>query len=229
MRPNHSLSYQRYSVRFATHLLGSLLALFLCGTFAIAPLHGQRKAVFDLNKALQQFEQQVKKGVAITFTLTSQGSKPQEGYTWLYGRRFMLSMPGMEVAFDGSTLRIINQSERTYTLMTPSEQDLTAMNPLAYIQKTSQRYRITERKSPRGTVIYRFVPTQGTNVLGGVKYYEVTFDQQSQAPKRVDLYFDLGEQVSYTIHKIQPKEHITSQSFTFAPQEYKSLEVVDLR
>ena len=139
MRPNHSLSYQRYRVRFATHLLGSLLALFLCGTFAIAPLHGQRKAVFDLNKALQQFEQQVKKGVAITFTLTSQGSKPQEGYTWLYGRRFMLSMPGMEVAFDGSTLRIINQSERTYTLMTPSEQDLTAMNPLAYIQKTSQR------------------------------------------------------------------------------------------
>ncbi|MFC2708587.1 MAG: MetQ/NlpA family ABC transporter substrate-binding protein, partial [Porphyromonas asaccharolytica] len=135
MRPNHSLSYQRYSVRFATHLLGSLLALFLCGTFAIAPLHGQRKAVFDLNKALQQFEQQVKKGVAITFTLTSQGSKPQEGYTWLYGRRFMLSMPGMEVAFDGSTLRIINQSERTYTLMTPSEQDLTAMNPLALFYK----------------------------------------------------------------------------------------------
>ena len=62
-----------------------------------------------------------------------------------------------------------------------------------------------------------------------VKYYEVTFDQQSRAPKRVDLYFDLGEQVSYTIHKIQPKEHISSQSFTFAPQEYKSLEVVDLR
>ena len=141
----------------------------------------------------------------------------------------MLSMPDMEVAFDGSTLRIIKQSERTYTLMTPSEQDLTAMNPLAYIQKTSQRFRITERKSPRGTVVYRFVPTQGTNVLAGVKYYEVTFDQQSQAPKRVDLYFDLGEQVSYTIHKIQPKEHITSQSFTFAPQEYKSLEVVDLR
>jgi len=136
---------------------------------------------------------------------------------------------GMDVAFDGSTLRIINQSERTYTLMTPSEQDLTAMNPLAYIQKTSQRYRITERKSPRGTVVYRFVPTQGANVLAGVKYYEVTFDQQSRAPKRVDLYFDLGEQVSYTIHKIQPKEHISSQSFTFAPQEYKSLEVVDLR
>ena len=210
-------------------LLSSLFALFLCGAFAIAPLQGQRKAVFDLNKALQQFEQQVKKGVAITFTLTSQGTQPQEGYTWLYGHRFMLSMPGMEVAFDGSTLRIINQSERTYTLMTPSEQDLTAMNPLAYIQQTSQCFRITERKSPRGTVVYRFVPTQGTNVLAGVKYYEVTFDQQSQAPKRVDLYFDLGEQVSYTIHKIQPKVHITSQSFTFAPQEYKSLEVVDLR
>ena len=229
MRPNLSLSYPRHVAPFATRLFSALLALFVCGIFAIAPLQGQRKAVFDLNKALQQFEQQVKKGVAINFTLTAQGSKPQEGYTWLQGRRFMLSMPGMEVAFDGSTLRIINQSERTYTLMTPSEQDLTAMNPLAYIQQTSQRYRITERKSPRGTVIYRFVAKSGSGPLAGVKYYEVTFDQQSQAPKKVDLYFDLGEQVSYTIRKMQAKEHVTSQSFTFAPQEYKSLEVVDLR
>ena len=69
----------------------------------------------------------------------------------------------------------------------------------------------------------------GSGPLAGVKYYEVTFDQQSQAPKKVDLYFDLGEQVSYTIRKMQAKEHVTSQSFTFAPQEYKSLEVVDLR
>ena len=229
MRSNLSLSYQRHSAPLTMRLFGALLALFVCSTFAIAPLQGQRKAVFDLNKALQQFEQQVSKGVAITFALSSPGAPSQEGYTWLQGRRFMLSMPGMEAAFDGTTLRIINQKERTYTLMTPSEQDLTAMNPLAYIQKASQRYRITERKSPRGTVIYRFVAKSGSGPLAGVKYYEVTFDQQSQAPKKVDLYFDLGEQVSYTIRKMQAKEHVTSQSFTFAPQEYKSLEVVDLR
>ena len=57
MRPTLSLSYQRHTAHFATRLLGSLCALFLCGAFAIAPLQGQRKAVFDLNKALQQFEQ----------------------------------------------------------------------------------------------------------------------------------------------------------------------------
>lgn len=229
MRPTLTLSYPRYSAALAMRLCGSLLALLLCSALAIVPLQGQRKAVFDLNKALQQFEQQVSKGVAITFTLSSPGAQPEEGYTWLQGRRFMLSMPGMDAAFDGTTLRIINQKERTYTLMTPSEQDLTAMNPLAYIQKASQRYRITERKSPRGTVIYRFVAKNGSGPLAGVKYYEVTFDQQSQAPKKVDLYFDLGEQVSYTIRKMQSKVHVTSQSFTFAPQEYKSLEVVDLR
>ena len=229
MRPTLTLSYPRYSAALTMRFFGSLLALLVCSTLAIVPLQGQRKAVFDLNKALQQFEQQVSKGVAITFTLGSPGAQPEEGYTWLQGRRFMLSMPGMEAAFDGTTLRIINQKERTYTLMTPSEQDLTAMNPLAYIQKASQRYRITERKSPRGTVIYRFVAKSGSGPLAGVKYYEVTFDQQSQAPKKVDLYFDLGEQVSYTIRKMQSKVHVTSQSFTFAPQEYKSLEVVDLR
>lgn len=226
MRPIHTILHHKCATE---HLLGTLLALLLCGSYAIAPLQGQSKAVFDLNKALRQFEQQVTKGVAITFTLTSQGAQPQEGYTWLYGHRFMLSMPDMEVAFDGTTLRIINQSERTYTLMTPSQQDLTVMNPLAYLQHTAERYRITERKSPRGTVIYRFVPKEGSGALAGVKYYEVTFDQQSLAPQQVCLYFDLGEQVTYTIHKMQPKERITSQSFTFAPQEYKSLEVIDLR
>lgn len=234
MRPNYSPLYSNSAPR-SWRCLGALCtlgALLLCGVLAIAPLEAQRRSVFDLNKALQQFEQQVRRGVAINFTLTSQGQgqvSPQEGYTWLYGRRFMLSTPEMDVAFDGTTLRIINQKERTYTLMTPTEQDLAVMNPLAYLQQATQHYRITERKSPRGTVVYRFVPKSGTEALSGVKYYEVTFDQQSQAPRRVDLYFDLGEQVSYTIQKLQPKERVTSQSFTFAPQEYKSLEVVDLR
>lgn len=207
-----------------------LLFLLLLGSLSQSLVTAQSKSVFDLNKALQQLEQQIRTGVTIDFSLTSQSNtQPQKGYAWLCGQRFMLSMPDIEVAFDGTTLRIIKQSEGTYTLMTPTEQELLTMNPLAYIRQSSEHYRITQRNSPRGSVVYRFVPKDKGKTLSGINYYEVTFDQQSLAPKCLRLYFDLGEQISYIILKIQPKEHITSQSFTFAPQEYKSLEIVDLR
>lgn len=201
-----------------------LLVLPLCAV----PLQAQKSDTFDLQEALSRFEQQIQKGVEISFVMSGTSVQPpQQGYMWLAGVRFTLHVPGILSAFDGKTLRVIDQTERTYTLMTPSQQDLAVMNPLAYLNMPNKHYRIASGQ--QGAVSYRFVPQGNRPVLSGVKHYEVQFDRKSRQPKQVDLYFDSGDQVTYAIRKIQPKEHITAQSFTFAPQEYQALEVIDLR
>lgn len=205
-----------------------LLTLLL----GVNTLEAQANKTFDLLDALAKFKSQVESGIEVSFTISTQGlqtgqADQYDGVIWIKGQRFMLNTPELDVAYDGKTLRTINRTEKTFYLSEPTKQELGSLNPLAYINQTDKHYRITKGKQKPGFVTYRFTPTSGS--LSHVQQYEVTFSQQTSRPQQVDLIYGSNQKLSITVKSIRAKQRVSSQSFTFAPQEYKFLETIDLR
>lgn len=87
-----------------------------------------------------------------TVTVAEEVNAPMNypGTITMHGNQFLLTMYGLEAAYDGQTLYMYSGQTDELTLTSPSEQELTEANPFLFAKALVDVCNITERASNDG-------------------------------------------------------------------------------
>ena len=103
-----------------------------------------------------------------TITVSEEVNAPMNypGTLTLCGERFLLTMFGVEAAYDGKTLYMYNADIDELTLSNPTQQELLEANPFLYARALVNVCNVTERASNDGkqTIITLTTKDQSTGI-----------------------------------------------------------------
>ena len=90
-----------------------------------------------------------------TITVAEEVTAPMNypGALTMQGDKFLLSMYGLEAAFDGKTMYMYSAETDELTLSTPTEQELTQANPFLFAKALVSACNITEKASGENTIV----------------------------------------------------------------------------
>ena len=90
-----------------------------------------------------------------TITVAEEVTAPMNypGALTMQGDKFLLSMYGLEAAYDGKTMYMYSAETDELTLSTPTEQELTEANPFLFAKALVNTCNIVERASGENTIV----------------------------------------------------------------------------
>ena len=90
-----------------------------------------------------------------TITVAEEVTAPMNypGALTMQGDKFLLSMYGLEAAYDGKTMYMYSSETDELTLSTPTEQELTQANPFLFAKALVNACHITEKASGENTIV----------------------------------------------------------------------------
>ena len=197
---------------------------------SLAPMQAQTngKKVLDNAASLIRKSGDVKtEFTATTFTgTTEQGST--SGTMLLQGKKFQLNTPEMITWYDGKQQWCYVPETEEVNLTIPTEKEMQAVNPYAFLNLYKKGYDITMRES----------------TLRGEQTYEVHLLAQDAKLSAQEIYIDVRRSDylllcirvrqdkdwhRISIHSCQGGQKIQESDFTFPKEKYPNAELVDLR
>lgn len=90
-----------------------------------------------------------------TITVAEEVTAPMNypGALTMQGDKFLLSMYGLEAAYDGKTMYMYSAETDELTLSTPTEQELTEANPFLFAKALVNTCNIVEKASGENTIV----------------------------------------------------------------------------
>ena len=112
-------------------------AIILCVMLSVLPALAQTKATADQVLAQAVSKISGAKGVTAQFSLSGSGISGS-GTIKAQGGKFSVTMPGIQVWYNGKDLYTYNKKTSETTLVKPTAQELAEANPLAYVGNASK-------------------------------------------------------------------------------------------
>jgi len=107
-----------------------------------------------LNSFLANLEQKTLQS-DFTITVAEEVTAPMNypGALTMQGDKFLLSMYGLEAAYDGKTMYMYSAETDELTLTTPTEQELVEANPFLFAKALVNACNIVEKASGENTIV----------------------------------------------------------------------------
>lgn len=194
-----------------------LLLLFSMGKLvAVTPTEALEKGKAKIVAA---------KNLSASFTMQVNG-RNVTGKIQQKGKKFSIESGESSNWYNGTDLYTYLPAKGETTVFRPTTEDLAQVNPLVYIQSTSN-YKITGTKNPKaGVETVVLVPKKSGT---GVKSVTIELDSKTYLPKAIKLLPQTGGPVTVTISGVKLNGNIADSSFEYPKARYPKAKIIDMR
>lgn len=170
--------------------------------------------------------------VKVGFTATTFSGTTEQGSTngtiLLQGKKMQLSTDDMKMWCNGKTQWSLMSESGEVNVSTPTEREMTSMNPYSFLNLYKKGYKMTARQTK----------------LRGKDAYEIHLLARSSKNNAQEIYVDVAKNDysllcirvrqdntwnRISIRSIQGNKHFSDADFEFPKSEYPNVEVIDLR
>ena len=153
-----------------------------------------------------------------TLTVSESANSPLNypGAITLHGRQFVLTMFGLDAAYDGETLYMYSGDTDELTLSTPTEQELLEANPFLYAQALVNVCHITEHpvtETPTPVTLITLTPKDQSI---GINKFTLKVRTEDLMPLSIEL---KEKQKTTTVRLNNPQFISTEPSFIIVPDK----------
>ena len=150
-----------------------------------------------------------------TITVSEEVNAPLNypGKITMHGRNFLLTMFGIEAAYDGKTLYMYSGDVDELTLSNPTEQELLEANPFLYAKALVNVCNITERGSSDGKQTIITLTPKDQSI--GINRFSLRVRNEDLMPLQVDL--KEGKKMT-TLRLTKPAFVTTQSKYTIEPE-----------
>jgi outer membrane lipoprotein-sorting protein len=212
------------------------LLVFLFIAFASVSVFAQKdpKAKTVLDGVSQKYKSL--KGLQASFEFTYGESadivsKSQKGEIAIKGEKYHLKLPEQEIFNNGKTVWTYiesgNYKEVTINNASEMEEELTPSSVYTIYQKGYDYWLIGE-KNVKGVIIQE-IELASNNSNSPFKRVKLFIDKNKKDLIGWEIYDDQGGVFKYKFNSINTEVNLPDAYFTFNPQEYGKVEIIDLR
>lgn len=165
------------------------------------------------------------KGVEAKFTVYNSGYSGG-GEIKTLGNKFKVTLPDVEVWYNGKDLYTYNKRTAETTVVTPTQEELSESNPLAYVTGAAGKY----------NVAFSTVKKTGKNVLeltpktkGEIKRITLTLNKADGAPQKIVVEPSSGNPITADITSFKTGVTLSPADFEYPKSKYPKVELIDLR
>lgn len=162
----------------------------------------------------------------IAYSVNS-GGKSGNGSLFSFGNKFKLTLPDVKVWYNGKDMYTYNSQTKETTLMIPTSEEVSEVNPLQYIKNWKKDYTAsfsTEKKN--GKYIVDLLPKIKNST---VKKVTVTINARDFMPEKFTGEPVSGSSVSILISSLKKGVPVNSSDFEYPKSLYPKVEIIDLR
>lgn len=144
---------------------------------------------------------------AFTVTLATENEQPMtySGQLTMHGEKFLLTILGMEAAYDGETMYMYQAETEELTLSHPAQDELYQTNPFLFAKALAQSAQVSEKAAADGkTVLITLIPD---DPAGEVQRLSLRVRTRDNMP----LYLEMKERNRVTTLKLTTPEFISSE------------------
>lgn len=207
-----------------------LLLSASCGLFA---QRSSAEATKILDKAYESYKKS--SGIKLSFTMKSVASNgfiddTQRGTALIKGNKFHISLPNMNVWFDGTTQWVWIGDANEVNISNPGKDEVAAISPLALISMYKDGYVLEAPQSKRinGKDAYR-IGLNPSESSADFKKIWVAISKKDDSIVQVAFTLKNGTKTTIDILKYQSRLHFSDADFLFNAAQYPDVDIVDLR
>lgn len=186
---------------------------------------GQNNATAQkiLNKAVGVISNA--KGVEAKFRVYNSGYSGN-GEIKTLGNKFKVTLPDLEVWYNGKDMYTFNKNSNETTIVTPTAEELSESNPLAYVTSASKTYNVS----------FSTVKKTGKDVLeltpknkGEIKRITLTLRKSDSVPEKIVVEPAGGNPITAEISSFKTAGNLSAADFEYPKSKFPKVEVIDLR
>lgn len=164
-------------------------------------------------------------GVTCRFEAQSNGQSVN-GSMKTSGRKFQIKSPASSTWYDGRQMWTANAQTKEITLVVPSAEELSEVNPFAYLSNVKGQYKVgySKRKETGRHLIVLNPKTKNS----GIKAVEIAIDSKTLLPERFIIRNTSNQVTTIQVSGLSLKGSGNSE-FTCPVKSMSNYELVDLR
>lgn len=165
------------------------------------------------------------KTISATFSMKT-GGQTITGKLLAKGKKFAITSGVTSNWYNGTDLYTYVSSKGETTIFRPTSQELAQVNPLLYLQSSSN-YNVTATKAKKaGLETVVLIPKTNST---GVKSVTIDLDAKTYLPKSIKIVPSSGGAIDLTISNIKLNSNIADSSFAYPKNSYPKARIVDMR
>jgi len=135
------------------------------------------------------------------------------GTITIHAQRFVLTMYGLEAAYDGKTLYMYSANTDELTISNPSEQELVSANPFLYAETATENSSITEHPSDDG--LETIITLTPNDLSAGINRFTLRVRNADLMPLHLEI--KEGKKLS-SLTLLNPAFIVTEPTYTIEPE-----------
>jgi outer membrane lipoprotein-sorting protein len=186
-----------------------------------------------LDKAYSAYENS--KGINILFTITTTGQDgtkypPQKGSAQVKGNKFKIETSTINTWFDGKTQWVLMKEMNEVNISYPSNEELATISPLALLSMYKTGFTlnppVSKTVNGKSALVIEMVPTGNKSDF---KKISVAIDARDSSVVQVDITLKDGMRNRIDVNSYNTNFNYSDAEFLFNIDQYKGVEIVDLR
>jgi outer membrane lipoprotein-sorting protein len=169
--------------------------------------------------------------VAFTYTNEGLGAKESlKGDATVKGTKYRLKMAGQEIFNDGKTMTTYIKESNEATVNTYDPKDSGDIDPtkIYTIYKKGYKYMFIEEVTESGRV-YEVVELSPDKKDSKIAKGQIKADKKDKSVKSWKVTQRNGQRLVFKVDKFTPNVKVEDKFFAFDTEQYKGVEVIDLR
>ncbi len=197
-------------------------ALLICAGISVTAATPSASSVINTAAA------NLKKSPSVTIKFTlAQGGQKSQGNLVVAGKKFVASINGGGTTwYDGTTQWTYNPSTEEMNISSPTDEELSAINPFMVVTNLQKTYRTRMLKASAGQYAVEFTPiSRGSDI----KKMVLNVNSKSYAPSKVVITMSNGQVATISINSITPGKSLGTSTFQPNKKKYSNADWIDLR
>lgn len=204
-----------------------IISILIC-TVTFAQSKKAEAIIEDITKKTQSY-----KSVAFEFTFTyedpgSGDDVSEPGSLIISGDRYILDIEGQKVICDGKTMWTYIEDAWEVQINSIEEDD-ESITPSKLLTTYNEEYKARLEKEYKSEgVNYQRIELKPEEGKKWVKL-DVVVNADKEQISEITIHDKNGGKIHYKIDKFTPEVEVTDADFTFNPEDYPDVEIVDMR
>jgi outer membrane lipoprotein-sorting protein len=200
----------------------------LISTVAFSQGKKAEKIIEEITKKTQEY-----KSVEFEFTFTYQDPSngddlSEQGKLTISGDKYILEIEGQTVICDGETMWTYIEDAWEVQINSIEEDD-ESITPSKLLTQYNEEYKARiEKEYKIEGVQYQRIELKPEEGKKWVKL-DVIVNADKQEISEITIHDKNGGKINYKIDKMTPDIEVTDEDFTFNPEDYPEVEIVDMR
>lgn len=166
------------------------------------------------------------KGLTAEFSFSG-GNQVGKGSIKSNGNKFAVSMPQVDIWYNGKDMYTYNKRSKETTLMTPTMQELAESNPLLYVKGAKAGYTASfSAEKKNGRYVIDLLPKKRNSDM---KKITIVLRANDFIPEKITASPRSGGAVAITISQLKTGVTLASSLFEYPKSKFPKTEIIDLR